>query len=129
MADQMPNNYSFCWNELLTRDTGKSKDFLTKLLGWSGEDQDMGGTTYTVFKNKEGNMVAGMMHMPPNVPAEAPPHWLGYVSVEDVDAAAKKVAELGGRVLHEPTDIPTVGRFSVISDPTGAVFGIITLKS
>ena len=39
---------------------------------------------------------------------------------------ACKVAELGGRVLRPPQDIPTVGRFCVLQDPQGAVICAIT---
>ena len=54
----------------------------------------------------------------PNVP----PHWLAYVAVSDVDAITTQAASLGGKVLVPAMDIPKVGRFSVLRDPTGAVF-------
>jgi predicted enzyme related to lactoylglutathione lyase len=54
--------------------------------------------------------------------AGVPSHWISYVGTPDVDATTKKVAELGGKVVMEPMDIPTVGRFSVVTDPTGAYF-------
>jgi hypothetical protein len=53
-----------------------------------------------------------------------PSHWLGYVTVKDVDKSAKQATELGGKVLHEPSDIPTVGRYAIIADPQGAVLSI-----
>ena len=56
---------------------------------------------------------------------ELPSHWMIYFSVADCDAAAAKATELGGSVKVPPTDIPPVGRFSVIQDPQGAVFSII----
>ena len=59
----------------------------------------------------------------------APPHWMSYVSVSDVDASATKVTELGGTIIVPPTDIPDVGRFSVLTDPTGSAISIITFKS
>jgi hypothetical protein len=48
--------------------------------------------------------------------------------VDDVDDRAAKVKELGGTVCVPPTDIPNVGRFCVINDPTGAAVSLITLK-
>ncbi|MEO8071863.1 MAG: VOC family protein [Acidobacteriota bacterium] len=54
---------------------------------------------------------------------------MSYIAVDDVDAAAEKVTELGGSVRVPPTDILNTGRFCVINDPTGAVFSLITLKS
>jgi predicted enzyme related to lactoylglutathione lyase len=53
-----------------------------------------------------------------------PPHWLTYVGTDDVDATAAKAKDLGGNVIVEPADIPEVGRFSIVADPTGAVFGL-----
>jgi predicted enzyme related to lactoylglutathione lyase len=52
-----------------------------------------------------------------------PPHWLLYVSVEDAGAVAARAKELGGTVLAGPGDVPESGRFVVIRDPQGAVFG------
>jgi hypothetical protein len=52
------------------------------------------------------------------------PYWSCFVAVEDVDACARRVGELGGKILVPPMDIP-VGRFAVVEDPTGAAFYII----
>jgi predicted enzyme related to lactoylglutathione lyase len=69
--------------------------------------------------------VAGLMPMVPEAAARgAPPAWNGYVYVDDVDAMTKRATEAGGSMVHEPTDIPTVGRFSVVADPQGAVFSL-----
>jgi uncharacterized protein len=39
----------------------------------------------------------------------------------------KRAEALGGRALVPPTDIPKVGRFSVLTDPQGAGFAVIKL--
>jgi predicted enzyme related to lactoylglutathione lyase len=57
----------------------------------------------------------------------APSHWMAYVAVDDVDAKARRVEELGGKVCVPPTDIPNTGRFCVITDPTGATLSLIAL--
>jgi len=57
---------------------------------------------------------------------KVPPMWLPYISVADVDAAAKRVARLGGKVHAEPSDIPGIGRFAVFADPSGATFAVMT---
>lgn len=54
------------------------------------------------------------------------PHWVAYFGVDDVDTAAKKAQELGGKVLLPPTDVPKFGRAAVLRDPQGAVFGVFT---
>jgi predicted enzyme related to lactoylglutathione lyase len=42
------------------------------------------------------------------------------VSVEDVDALAPRVLELGGEVLAHPFDVMQAGRMTALRDPTGA---------
>ncbi len=67
-----------------------------------------------------------MLQMTPEW-GEMPSHWMSYVAVPDVDATARRITALGGKVCVPPTDI-SVGRFAVVNDPTGATFSIITLK-
>jgi predicted enzyme related to lactoylglutathione lyase len=57
---------------------------------------------------------------------EIKPQWGIYITVDDVDATARKAEELGGKVLMPPTDIPKVGRFSTLMDPQGVMFSVIT---
>ena len=64
--------------------------------------------------------------LPPEAASRgAPPSWNGYVYVDDVDAMTRRATEAGGTVMHEPRDIPTVGRFSVVADPQRAVFALV----
>lgn len=116
----------FSWNELMTTDLKASKEFYSKLFGWTFEENPMeNGEPYACVHAGE-TMVAGMFTKPKEVPAEVPPHWGAYVTVDDVDATVKQVAELGGTILVPPTDIPKIGRFSVLMDPQGAALNIIT---
>ena len=127
MSDGKPCQGEFCWNELMTRDPEKAGKFFADLIGWDPTDSGTPGPPkYTLFK-KDGKDKGGMMQMPPDVPAQIPSHWIAYITVDHVDATAKRVPELGGVVMVQPQDIPNVGRFSVIQDPTGAIVGIITL--
>jgi predicted enzyme related to lactoylglutathione lyase len=49
---------------------------------------------------------------------------MAHVAVPDVAAAADRAKELGGSVMHAPTDIPGAGCFAVLADPQGAVFAL-----
>ena len=49
-------------------------------------------------------------------------------SVERIEAVADRVAAGGGAVYVPPTEIP-VGTFSVLRDPQGATFSVITLSA
>jgi predicted enzyme related to lactoylglutathione lyase len=112
----------FCWNELLTADPAANEEFYATIFGWTAESNEMPGMgTYWAFRRGE-RLEAGMMPMPPE--AGSPPHWLPYIAVADVDAAAARVGELGGKVFCPPTDIPETGRFAVVADDQGAVFAL-----
>ena len=124
MAEQTPQG-AFCWNELMTTDVEGSKAFYTKLFGWKVSALPMGEMgTYHMFKAGDTD-VGGMMQLPEEALKQgAPPHWLSYVHVEDVDACAKRAAELGAKIRVPPTDIPSFGRFAVMTDPLGAVIAL-----
>lgn len=114
-----------CWNELATRDAAAAGAFYTSVFGWDVVDAGMPGMQYYYLKNGE-NTAGGMMQMTEEW-GEIPPHWMPYIWVADTDATAAKATELGGSVAVPPTDIPTVGRFSVLRDPQGGHFSVITL--
>jgi hypothetical protein len=137
MSEQkMPASGAFCWNELSTTDSEAAIRFYTELLGWEikkseaaaceGEGADAPPTVYNEIV-VGGRHVGGIYQAGPEQ-GGAPPHWMAYVAVEDVDAKARQVWELGGKVCVPPTDIPNTGRFCVINDPTGATISLITLK-
>ena len=77
---------------------------------------------YTIF-NRGGDGVAGMMKTPPEAQG-APPSWTCYVTVADVESAHRKAVELGAKSCMPPTPIPNIGRFAVITDPTGAAIAL-----
>jgi predicted enzyme related to lactoylglutathione lyase len=114
-----PKPGEFSWNELVTNDEPAAKQFYTGLFGWTA--QPFGGPMdYTLFKQGD-MMVGGMMKCPqPGLPS----HWLAYVTVEDVDATAARAKTLGGQVVMEPFDVPTVGRIAILIDPQGAAIGL-----
>lgn len=126
MSNRFETHGDFSWSELQTKDAEVAKQFYCALFGWEAEDMPMeGGGTYTCMKAGE-TAVGGIMSMPPNIPEGTPPHWGCYVTVDDVDATAKKVEELGGQICVPPTDIPKVGRFCVFQDNQGAFLSAIT---
>lgn len=110
-----------CWNELLTTDANAARAFYTKLLGWTVKEKDMGPAgTYTIFVNNGTDVCGCMKHPAPNAPSA----WMSYIAVDDVDASTKRAAQLGATVCVEPQDIPDLGRFSVLTDPTGGTIGL-----
>jgi predicted enzyme related to lactoylglutathione lyase len=119
---------TLCWTELATRDTKAAERFYTQLFGWKSKTGSDAGMEYTEFsvQGPGGQAVpgAGMMAMTPQM-GSAPPNWMPYFAVTDCDATTTKAKQLGGNTYVPPTDIPNVGRFSVLADPQGAVFAVI----
>ena len=105
---------------LHTDGLGKAKAFYGELLDWGLEDVTIGDRTYTTIAVGEGTG-GGMMNIPaPNVPS----HWLAYIAVDDVAAATQKAEKLGAAVIQPKTDVPGMGSYSIITDPTGAAVGL-----
>ena len=77
--------------------------------------------------NQGDDSIAGAMEMNPMVPKEVPSYWMVYFGVDDVDKAFQKAIEHGGREMLVPTDFPG-GRFAILSDPQGAVFGVMKME-
>lgn len=128
--EQMPKpcHGSFMWNELMTRDDDGAVAFFEKLLGWTHLDWPMGPNQppYRIMK-AGGVSVAGMMKMAePQFPSQIPAHWMAYIAVDNVDMRYQKALSLGGEGVHPPMDIPQVGRFCLIKDPTGAIVALMT---
>ncbi len=125
----MAQHGTFFWNELVTPDPEAAKTFFAEILGWTSRDVEMppgpGADTYTIFMAGDKD-TAGMFRMAGPVSQGILPHWMAYIAVDDVDAACAKVVGLGGEVKVQPADIPNVGRFCVIADPTGAMVSLIT---
>jgi uncharacterized protein len=115
---------AMCWVENTTRDVEGSKRFYPEVFGWDPVTHE-GEMAYTEFHlTAGGDSIAGMMAMPDMVPAEVPSYWSVYFGADDVDASTTKAVGLGGTLLAGPADIPGGGRFSVLQDPQGAIFGL-----
>lgn len=109
----------FCWNELMTPDPKKAQAFYSALLGWTTQEHDMGDMTYTIFMSGEKGL-GGMMQIPKEHADHIPPHWMSYICVVDVEKTLEKAVGLGASVKVPVTDVPGMGRFIIMQDPTGA---------
>lgn len=115
-------SYPFCFLELNSDDPDKSKEFYQALFDWKIEDIPMqDGGTYTLIKTgKEPD--GGIFKNP--VPDKAPSHWLLYIEADDIEGMTQQAEKLGANIIKGVTDVPGAGTFSIIQDPTGAVFGL-----
>jgi predicted enzyme related to lactoylglutathione lyase len=115
---------SFVWYELMTTDTAAAAAFYTAVAGWTARDSGQSEPTYTLLA-ANGIDVGGLMALPAEA-GGARPVWVGYVGVDDVDAAVTRFVEAGGTIHRVPADIPGIGRFALVADPQGAVLVLFT---
>ncbi len=117
---------SIGWHELHGGDPESSFAFYSGLFGWTkGEAMDMGSMgTYQIFTAK-GRQSGGMMKKTAQEPMA---HWLYYINVEAIDAAAERVKSAGGQVLNGPMEVPGGSWIIQCLDPQGAMFALVAPK-
>jgi uncharacterized protein len=111
-----------CWADLSTPDPERAQKFYSHLFGWEMMKDPKDPSGYIHIKNGE-HFIGGVPpaeHRNPN----APPHWLLYFQVADVEASTEKTKQLGGKNLMPPRKMENVGTWSIVSDPQGAVFSL-----
>ena len=93
------------------------------MFGYAVEDLSAPGFTYASL-SLDGQPVAGVGGYGAQAGTDAPAAWTIYFAVTDIDAAAARVAELGGTVVSPPTD-SAFGRMAIVAGPFGEVFALI----
>ncbi len=121
-ADGPVTQGHFFWNELHTPDPAAAAAFYEKVVGFSHRSLDMGPAGAYHIVSAGGVDRGGITAVQA---ASAPPHWLPYVYVDDVDATMARVKKVGGTESIPPHDIPGIGRFAVLADPTGAELAVM----
>jgi predicted enzyme related to lactoylglutathione lyase len=113
----------FVWQELMTEDTASAATFYSKVVGWHTQPSAV-DPSYTQF-GVGSSYSAGMMKVPDEARAAgAKPQWLPYIGAADIEATVAAAERLGGTVKRAAHDIPTIGRFAILSDPQGAAFAV-----
>lgn len=115
----------FTYLELHTTDPSRAKSFYTELFGWQTKDTPVPQIgAYTEIKPGEGPEGGLMKQMEPGARSA----WLVYVKVPQLDDAVARAQKLGAKVAMPRTEIPEVGFFAVLDDPTGARFAVFEPK-
>jgi predicted enzyme related to lactoylglutathione lyase len=113
---------TFCWIDLGTPDQDAAGEFYGALFGWQlKEDENAEQTGGYRTARLDDQAVGGVMKL---MQEGQPPAWMNYIRVEDTDATVARAREAGAQVLAEPMSVLDYGRMAVLSDPTGAVFGL-----
>ena len=106
------------WHDLLTSDMERAAKFYQTLFGWRIEPVTR---RYSLVYSGD-RLIAGIAE---KQDAGERAHWIGFISVQDVDAGVERIRAAGGKVHLEPFDLPNRGRVALVADPQGAAFGLI----
>ena len=103
--------------EIPADDTGQGRSFWGGLFGWQFEEFPGGQGEYHMMRisEQQGGAVTNMEPGKKGMRA--------YFSVDDINAGAAKVNELGGSA-GEPMAVPSMGWFVTCTDPHGNDFGL-----
>ena len=115
---------TFLRDELITEDVELAKIFYGDLFAWQANSvarEPMGN--YTLFKGADDTDAVGVMKR--SLGAAGSAIWVTYLATDDVNSTVDKAKKLGAIVHIEATDVPNMGQFAVLADPTGAVFGLL----
>lgn len=125
-GEDVPRKPGFVsWHELNTTDYEGAWKFYSELFGWKNtSSMDMGQELgqYWMFGLDNKNSMGGMSNVAKQM--KMPPHWLYYVTVEDIDATVERIKKAGGKILNGPMDIPGNDKIAQCMDPQGAAFAI-----
>ena len=118
---------TYCWNELISWDVEAARKFYREVFGWTFE-ADPTSRNYIMIHNGDevigGILDAKTSRLPKSIGAA----WSVYFAVDNLEEAMRRVEAAGGHVEVEPMDV-NVGRFTVVTDPSGAVFDAIEFKA
>ena len=113
------------WHDLMTEDPAAAQAFYAEILGWSFVTTERpNGGPYILARSGQ-RFVAGILEVADPPDGAEYSRWLGYLSVRDVDEAVALTISEGGTSVLAPREIGQVGRGAVISDPQGALIGLL----
>ncbi|HXF37619.1 MAG TPA: VOC family protein [Actinomycetota bacterium] len=115
--------------EIPADDVARAKEFYASAFGWSTQDYDMGGGTYTIVQTvpvderqmptEPGAINGGLMRRSPDTP-----HPVITIQVDAIDEALNRIEAGGGRVVTPRTEVPNMGWFAYFQDPEGNTLGL-----
>ena len=119
--------------EIHAADTQRAIKFYTQLFGWTFTKWDSPMEYWLVKTGEKGTpgIDGGLLPRRGDAPAPMQPcnAFVCTVDVADVDATARRVAELGGTIVVPKMAIPTVGWLTYGHDTEGNIFGMMQMDA
>jgi uncharacterized protein len=125
------------WNEYLANDANRINHFYANVIGWRMKLVSLEEPSRLATADEKGYMVmlsrgeetAGVMRLVDADFEGARPGWFTYIQVDNVDEAARRCTQLGGRVIREPVDSDENMRIAIIQDPEGCLVGLAAKRA
>ncbi|MCC9307617.1 VOC family protein [Kitasatospora sp. RB6PN24] len=113
-----------CWAQLSASDPEAAKRFYGQLFDWTAAapDPQYGGYTVLSLDGAPAAAVAPLMN------PQQPVMWLLSFATNDTDATCEAAKKAGAQVWMEPMDVGELGRWALLSDPTGAPLSVWQAK-
>jgi len=115
-VQRQPGDGLIVWYDLMSTDPASTDTFYGGVFGWQVDAESTTPTGYRAW-SQQGQPFGGVL---PWDVALGSGTWMPYVQISDLDQLVDLTEDLGGAVHVEPTEIPGIGRYAVVSDPTGA---------
>lgn len=127
------------WSEYLAQDPNKTNNFYSNVIGWRMKLVALDEPARLAQPGEKGywvmmagrDEVAGVMRMADADFEGARNGWFTYIQVANVDQAAARATQYGGKVIREPVDSSEEDgtRIAIIQDPEGCLVGLVSMKA
>ena len=114
----------FCWLDLAATDAGSAKTFYRNLFGWTSYEQLANGGSFTRLRLSDHDVGSIYQLRETLLDSGMTSHWTPYVRVNDIEHAAGRATQFGGKVVVDPFLVSDVARIALILDSVGAVVGL-----
>ncbi len=111
------------WHDLVTPNLETSKSFYSNVLGWTFEDENIKGFSYSLIKNKN-EIIGGILE----VPTAKSSTWITslVVTPEEMKIKIKEAITKGCKLATNPLKLPGRGKQVILESPEGEEFSFIT---
>jgi predicted enzyme related to lactoylglutathione lyase len=128
LPDYLAAPGEWIWSSLLSKDPATEAAFYQQLFAYDAFDLESNDGMQHVILSSD-DFARSSVNSLPGDSARRRAHWLNFIRVDDVVAAAAKAQAAGGRVLVAPHVDRHGGQTAVIADPAGAPFGLMEWTS
>lgn len=117
---------SVCWYELTSPDAQESIRFYADVFGWQAEERQTNGEAHWQFKSAT-HVVGGMYTRVDETRNQG--LWLPYFQTDNMDHQLNTCRKLGGAVVFGPVVETGTGRYAILQDFEGNLFGLAEYES